>query len=274
MLTLEDRKESVDLFEKKFKGGQISELELAQVRSAYQQAASQIPVIELDVLLQENRLSLLLGKNPGPIERTANIESLTMLELPSGLPADLLVRRPDIRQAVQKLASANARVNIAETQYLPSISLTGLLGYASDNISNLFNGSAGLWEAALGAAGPIFTGGKIEGNEQQAEAVRQQLVFEYKNTVQRALKEVDDGLVTLEKLRVLQKIQARHVTVLEDYVEYAMSRHDAGYSRYMEVLDAQRNLYATQINLAATEKSIFTTLVNIYKAMGRWLGPS
>lgn len=267
-LTLEERRDSVDLFEKKFKGGQISELELAQVRSAYQQAASQIPVIELDALLQENRLSLLLGKNPGPIKRSANIESLTMLQLPSGLPSDLLVRRPDIRQAVQKLASANAKVNIAETEYLPSISLTGLLGYASDNISNLFDGSAGLWEAALGAAGPIFTGGRIEGNEQQAEAIRQQLVFEYKNTVQRALKEVDDGLVTLEKLRVLQKIQERHVAVLEDYVEYAISRHDAGYSRYMEVLDAQRNLYATQINLATTEKSIFTTLVDIYKAMG------
>lgn len=266
--TLTERKKSLDLFENKMQGGQISELELAQVRSSYQQAASQIPAIELDILLQENRLSLILGKDPGPIERNTDIESLTVLELPTGLPADLLVRRPDIRQVVQKLASANARADIASKEYLPDLSLSALLGYGSDNISNLFDGSAGLWDAALGVAGPIFTGGRIEGSEQQAEAVKQQLLYEYKGTIQRALKEVDDSLVSLEKFKELQAIQTKHVAVLEDYVEYAISRHDAGYSRYMEVLDAQRNLYNTQISLAKTEKNIFTTLVNLYKAMG------
>lgn len=267
-LTLSERKKSLDLFESKMEGGQISELELAQVRSSYQQAASQIPVIELDILLQENRLSLILGKDPGPIARDKDIESLTLLELPTGLPSDLLVRRPDIRQVVQKLAAANARAEIASKEHLPNLSLGGLLGYASDNLSSLFDGSAGLWDAALSVAGPIYTGGRIEGNEQQAEAARQQLIYEYKGTIQRALKEVDDGLVSLEKLRELQVIQTKHVAVLEDYVEFAISRHDAGYSRYMEVLDAQRNLYNTQIGLAKTEKNIFTTSVNLYKAMG------
>lgn len=266
--TLIERKRSLDLFESKMRGGQISELELAQVRSSYQQAASQIPVIELDILLQENRLSLILGKDPGPIARDKDIDSLTMLELPTGLPSDLLVRRPDIRQVVQRLAAANARAEIASKEYLPNLSLGALLGYASDNISSLFDGSAGLWDAALSVAGPIYTGGRIEGTEQQAEAARQQLIYEYKGTIQRALKEVDDGLVSLEKLRELQTIQTRHVDVLEDYVEFAISRHDAGYSRYMEVLDAQRNLYNTQISLAKTEKNIFTTSVNLYKAMG------
>lgn len=266
--TVSERKASVELFERKIKGGQISELELAQVRSAYEQAAAQIPILELDIIHQENRLSVLVGKAPGKIDRSGSLQQLSQLELPQGLPSDLLVRRPDIRMSVQKLIAANARVGVAKTEHLPTLSLSGLLGYASDNLSNLFNGSAGLWEATAGSAGMLYTGGRIEGNVKQAEAIQQQLIYEYQAMIQTALREVDDSLSSIQKLRQLSVIQQRHVDVLEMYVEYAKSRHDAGYSRYMEVLDAERNLYTARINQTKTHRNIFASTVGMYKAMG------
>ncbi len=266
--TLATREKWLRMFEKKNTGGQVSNLELAQARSEYEQIASYIPTIERLVALRENSLSVLLGRNPGEIMRGKTLEMLNSPEVPQGLPSDLLIRRPDIKQREQDLIAANARIGVARTQYFPSISLTGLWGFASSSLSNLFVSSANLWQFGGDIVGPIFTGGRIEGEIIQAEAIQKQLLNVYLLTIQTAFREVEDALISIQKFRELQKIQVRHLSALKDYVNFARNRYDTGFSSYLEVMDAERDLYLAQIKYVQTEQDIFTAIVASYKAMG------
>ena len=151
--TLAIRKDWLDLCEEKVSGGQLTDLELAQARSAHEEIAVHIPKIERLIALKENSLSVLLGRNPGAITTDKDLDMLVIPELPSDLPSDLLARRPDIKLKEQNLIAANAQVEIARTQYLPAISLTGLFGYASDSLSNLFVSSANLWQIGADTVG-------------------------------------------------------------------------------------------------------------------------
>ena len=266
--TMASREDWLLLFEDKKKGGQISELELTQVRSAYEQTATSIPILELRIPLQENSLSVLLGRNPGPIKRGKTLDTLAMPKIPQGIPSDLLVRRPDIRQSEQNLIAANARIGVARTKYFPSLSLTGLYGYNSTESSELFQSSANIWDASAGVIGSIFTGGRIKSEIRQTEARYRQLLNEYQSTIQTAFREVNDSLVSIQKLRELLVIEARHISVLKDYAYFARSSYDAGYSSYLAVLDSERDLYAAEIRYAQTQKDLFSAMVNTYKAMG------
>ena len=263
-----DRLEWLNTFEKKLEGGQISAMELAQARSAYQQAAANVPRIELQIALLENSLALLLGHNPEAILRGRPLDAIVEPAVPAGIPADILERRPDIRQKEQNLIAANARIGVARTQYYPNISLTGLVGFASTDISTWLQGSANLYRFGADAVGPIFTGGRIEGEVAQAEARQQQLLHDYLKTIQTALMEVEDALVSIRKLRELLEIQAKHVATLENYVTYSHDRYDAGLSGYLEIFDAEQNLYNIQMQHTQTHKDLLVALVNSYKAMG------
>jgi len=267
--TVAYRGEWLQIFEKKDAGGQISGLELAQVRSAYEQAAAKIPRIELRASLAENELSVLLGRNPGPIQRGKALDTLGMLEVPQGIPADVLIRRPDVRQKEQSLIAANARIGEVRARYFPDISLTGLFGFASTQISSWLKDSASLWSVGLGVVGPLFTGGRIKGEVRQAEARQQQMLYDYLKTIQTALREVEDALISVEKLRELLAVQQREIAALEEYAAVARNRYDAGYATsYLEILDADRNLYLAKIEQTQTRKDLFAALVRSYKAMG------
>ncbi|WP_162532122.1 efflux transporter outer membrane subunit [Candidatus Scalindua japonica] len=266
--TLALREQWLQLFENKFKGGQVSNLELVQARSAFEQLSVNIPQLELRIALQENTLSVLLGRGPGKIKRGKKLDMLVIPEVPQGIPSDLLEQRPDIRQSEQNLIAANARVGVAKTQYFPSISLSGLFGYASLELSNLMRSAAEIWRSGVAIAGPVFSGGRIKGEIRQAEAVRQQLVNKYLITIQNAFREVDDSLITIQKLKELIVIQDRLVSVLEDYESSSRSRYDGGYSSYLVVQDAQRELYSAEIKYAQIQKDLFAAIVSIYKALG------
>jgi len=266
--TLASREEWLKLFERKFKGGQVSGLELAQVRAAYENIAKYIPNVERQIALLENSLSVLLGRNPGPINRGRTLDMLVILEVPQGIPSDLLVRRPDIRQSEQNLIAAHARIGVARTQYFPTISLTGLFGYSSDVLSDLLQNSANLWQVGAKVSGHIFTGGRIKGDIRQAEARQQQLLNAYLSTIQTAFKEVNDSLISIQKLRELLKIQDRHIKALKDNIYFAHSRYDAGLCSYFEVIDAEKNLFFEELSYAQTQNDLFATMANIYKAMG------
>ena len=266
--TLAIRKDWLDLCEEKVSGGQLTDLELAQARSAHEEIAVHIPKIERLIALKENSLSVLLGRNPGAITTDKDLDMLVIPELPSDLPSDLLARRPDIKLKEQNLIAANAQVEIARTQYLPAISLTGLFGYASDSLSNLFVSSANLWQIGADTVGVIFDGGRIKGEVIQAEAIKEQLLNEYLLTIQTAFREVEDALVSLKKLKEIQKIQDRHLNALEDYVYHARNRFDAGYVDYLVVMIAEKGLHNARINYAQTEKDIFITIITFYKAIG------
>ena len=266
--TLNSRKDSLDIFEKRYAGGVISELELNQSRSEYEDARAVIPQLEKNIAQQENALNLLLGRNPGPITRGRTLDELVLPTVPEGLPSDLLDRRPDIRQAEQDLVAANARIAVAKALYFPSISLTGLFGFASADLSDLLTGPAKTWSYAASLTAPIFTAGKIKGQVKQAEAIQQQALVKYLQTVQTAFREVDDSLVDQRKTRERLAVQSDQVKALKNTRRLAGLRYDNGYSSYLEVLDAERSLFNGQLSQVQTKGGLFQSLVNVYKTMG------
>jgi multidrug efflux system outer membrane protein len=266
--TAKTREDSYNLFKLRFEGGVISELELNQVKSEYEQALATIPQIEKQVTFQENALSLLLGRNPGPIARGKNIDELVLPAVPAGLPSDLLERRPDIRQAEQALIAANARIGVAKAQFFPTISLTGLFGWSSTDLSNLFTGPAQVWSWGGNLAAPIFTGGSLMGQLRATEAIQQQTLFNYQSTVQTAFREVDNSLADQKRTREQLDAQKKQVGSLGEYARIARLRYDNGYTSYIEVLDAERSLFSAELSYAQTQGVLFAALVNLYKAMG------
>ncbi|MFZ2198189.1 MAG: efflux transporter outer membrane subunit [Thermodesulfovibrionales bacterium] len=266
--TAKSREESYDLFQKRFEGGVISELELNQVKSEYEQALSTIPQFEKNIAQVENFLSTLLGRNPGQIPRGKTVDQLTLPAVPAGLPSDVLVNRPDIRQAEQNLIAANANIGVAKSLYFPSISLTGLFGWASNDLDDLFRGPAKTWSWAVPATMPIFTAGAIAGQVRAAEAIQQQALISYEQSIQTAFREVEDALIDQKKTREQIVAQGRQVDSLRNYARIARLRYDNGYTSYIEVLDAERSLFNAELSYAQTQGVLFLSLVNLYKSTG------
>jgi outer membrane protein, multidrug efflux system len=266
--TAKVREESYKLFKLRFEGGIISLLELSQVKSEYEEALSRIPFYEKLIAQQENALSVLLGRNPGPIPRGKTIDDLSLPAIPAGLPSELLGNRPDILQAEENLIAANANIGVAKAQYFPAISLTGLLGFASNDLSKLFNSPAGVWSYGIPITAPIFTAGAIAGQVKASEAVQQQLLVRYQQAIQTAFREVDDALVDQKRSREQLQAQGEQVGTLRQYARIARLRFDEGYTSYLEVLDAERSLFNAQLSYAQTQGVIFQSLVNVYKAVG------
>lgn len=266
--TVESREKSVKLFELRFKGGNISEMEFSQVRSEYYVALAAVPDLEKRVRQQENFINLLLGRNPGPIARGKALGEITLPSVPAGLPSDLLARRPDVRQAEQQLIAANARIGAVKALYFPSISLTGLLGSSSTDMADLFTGPAKTWSFAGSLAGPIFTAGKIGDSVKAAEAIQQQALFGYERAVQNSFREFEDALIDQDRTRLQLDAQEKQVEALATYARLARLRYENGYTSYIEVLDAERSLFNAQLSYAQTQDLLHRALVSLYKAMG------
>ncbi|MFM0143462.1 efflux transporter outer membrane subunit [Paraburkholderia sp. RL18-085-BIA-A] len=266
--TTESRAESVHVFTLRFKGGDVSQMELAQSQSEYEASLATIPQLQTQIAQQENALSILLGRNPGDIVRGRELSDLAVPAVPAGLPSDLLTRRPDLLQAEQNLVAANALIGAARALYFPSISLTGLFGSASVEFSKLFTGPARVWSFAGSVSVPIFTAGSISGQVRQAEAQQQQALFQYQQAIQTAFQEVDDALISVQKSREQLVIQERQVDALRTYARLARLRFEGGYTSYIEVLDAERSLFNAQLSYTQTNGVVFSSLVALYKAMG------
>jgi len=266
--TLETRQESVRINRLRFEAGLTSELEYQQAVAEYQNAAVQVPLLERLIAQQENAISLLLGRNPGKIIRGVTLEQLALPQVPGGLPSDLLERRPDIRQAEQELIAANALIGVAKAAFFPSISLTGLFGVASTDLSDLFKGPSRTWQFAGVLAQPIFTGGALTGQLQVAEAVQKQALLNYQQTIQTAFAEVDNNLIAVSKLREQLKDQAAQLNALQRYLDLATLRYKNGYTDYLTVVDAERNLFSAQLQYVQNQGGLFIALVSLYKALG------
>ncbi len=163
-------------------------------RSDYEATGASIPDLENAIHQQENALCVLLGRNPAGILRGKTLGELGMPVVPAGLPADLLVRRPDVLAAEASLVAANARIGAARALYFPTLSLTGALGSSSTEFGNLFTGPARIWSYAGSITGPIFAGGQIHGAVRQANAQHQQLLVNYQKVIQSSFREVDDAI--------------------------------------------------------------------------------
>ncbi len=184
------------------------------------------------------------------------------------MPSDLLERRPDIRQAEQQLIAANALIGVAKAAFFPSISLTGFFGTASTDLSDLFKGPSQTWQFAGQLLQPIFTGGALTGQLQVAEAVQKQALLNYQQVIQNAFAEVDDSLIAVSKLREQLKDEVAQVNALQRYLDLATLRYNNGYSDYLTVVDADRNLYTAQLQYVQDQGVLFVALVNLYKALG------
>lgn len=266
--TAELRRNSYELFVLRYEGGIINEMALAQSRSEYEQAMATIPQIQKAVALQENAINVLLGSNPGSVSRGKSIDDLKLPIVPEGLPSELLERRPDIKQAEQNLIAANAQIGVAKAAYFPAISLTGLLGFASSDFSDLFTGSAKVWQYSAPITVPIFTAGRISSQVKVTEAIQQQYLYQYQQTIQTAFREVNDALADQNLTRKQLEAQKQRVSALRIYADLARIRFDNGYSSYIEVLDAERSLFDVELAYIQTQGSLFQALINLYKAMG------
>jgi len=266
--TLAGRKKSVDLFQKRLAGGWISEFEMTQAQADYESVASQQPPLRQAIATQEHALSVLVGRNPGPIQRAGRFDGLNSPVVPAGLPSELLIRRPDILQAEQQLIASNALIGAARALFFPRISLTGLLGFASGSLGNLFTGPAHTWSFTGDVAGPIYTGGGLTAAVDQAEARRDQQFHNYELVIQNAFRDVEDSLADLKHSAELSDITASRVRTLTRSVELARERYENGYSDYLDVLDAERGLFNAQLQLTSARGDHQRALVNLYRALG------
>ena len=266
--TVETRHRSLEIFTERYRAGVISNLELSQAKSEYESARSQTPEIERIIARRENALSVLLGRNPGPIKRGKTLAELNLPTAPAGLPSELLIRRPDIRQAEQDLIAANARIGVARAAYFPSVTLTGFLGTSSRDVSDLFEGQSEIWNYAGNISVPVFTAGRIEGEVKVAEAQQQQALVNYQSVIQNAFLEVNDALIDQDRTRATLKAQYQQILALKDYANLARLRFEEGYASYLEVLDAERSLFNQELNYTQTQANLFNALVDLYKSMG------
>lgn len=266
--TAKTRGDYYRIFQLRYKAGIISDLELYQAKSQYEQALAAIPAIEQAITRQENALCLLIGRNPGPIQRGKGIDGLNLPAVPQGLPSELLERRPDILQAEQTLIAANARIGAAKAMYYPTISLTGAFGFSSTQLSSLFTGPARAWNWMGTAIQPIFTVGLISGQVKSAKAVREEALFQYEKAIQNAFRDVDDALVDQMRTKEQLEEQARLVESLRTSAKVARLRYDEGYTSYIDVLDAERSLFDAQLAYTQTKGALFQALIDLYKAMG------
>lgn len=259
---------SLEIFEKRYKYGQVSQMTVVQARSQYEVAAASIPTLHLQIEQTENGLSILLGRNPGPIRRSGSLSQLRFPAVPAGLPSDLLINRPDIRQAEELLIAANANIGAARALYFPTISLTGASGFASGDLAKLFRGSSRAWSFAGSLTGPIFSGGAIASGVKQAEAAQKAALLTYESTIQNSFADTENALVAQRRLTEQINIQESLVRDNTEYVRLAHLQYDGGYVPYSTVLQAEQQLFPSELNCAQTRTTLLTSLINIYKAMG------
>jgi len=266
--TADSRRGTLELFELRFQNGIISEVDLSQAESEYEDALARIPDIERAIGQTENALSVLLGRNPGPIPRGLPLDALILPAVPAGVPSELLERRPDILRAEQTLIAANARIGVAKSLYFPTISLTGAFGTVSTDLSNLFTASSRAWNYGVPVSVPLFTAGRIGGEVKAAEAAQQQAVYGYQQAIQNAFREVDDALLDRGKSGQRLDALSRQLKALNNYARLARMRYDEGYTSYLEVLDADRSLFNVELAHTTSQNALFRSLINIYKSMG------
>lgn len=267
--TLISREESRRIITLRQQRGVSNLLEVRQAEELVYDATETIPDLERAIEQQENFLSVLVGRNPGPIVRgVALTEEQMPPSVPAGLPSDLLVRRPDIRAAEASLIAAGARIEVARKAYLPRISLSGFLGFESASLSDLFKSSRGVWGFIPQVTQPIFTAGRLKSNVRFTQAQRDLLLVDYERTIQNSFREVSDALIAYRKVREVRTQRELLVTTLRDRARLSYMRYTGGVANLLEALDADRELFDAERSLAQARRDELLTVVQLYKALG------
>lgn len=267
--TLESRTNSAKLIKTRFEGGVAAKIDYYQAEAEIYRTKTIIASLEKQIRLKENELSFLIGKNPRTIMRGMMIkDQKDAPEIPAGIPSVLVERRPDILQAEQDLVAANARIGESKAQLFPRIALTGSYGYVSSDLGNLTESPSNNWNIAGNLVQPIFEAGKNLRRVEVSEAQQRQALLKYEKTIQQAFREVEDSLISYRKTGESQQAQTGSVTSNREVLKLAESRYLGGVSSYLEVLDAQRSLFNSELDESQSVKDHLVSLVNLYKSLG------
>ena len=267
--TLKARQDSLALTRKLESGGSAPLSDVRQAEQLLYTATSEIPQLEEQIQQQENAITLLLGENPGPISH----DDPTALapppqDLPTGLPSQLLERRPDIEQAEATLIAANAQIGVARAQFFPNLSISASGGVGGDSLSSIFD-TSGKTIYGLGTlTQPLFEGGKLRGQLQLSQETKEEMVLNYQKTIAGAFRDVSNALIALNKERAYREQQEKLVEAAKDATRLARIRYQGGSTGYLEVLTTDSNLYAAELNLVNAQQGEALALVQLYSALG------
>jgi outer membrane protein, multidrug efflux system len=268
------REDALVLQRKRFSGGVISEFDLRQLEAEAAAVRAQLPPLERSRDAEEAALAVLLGRTPraiyeGTVARAARFdEAPGPTVLPSGMPSELLLRRPDLVQAERELAAANARIAAARADMFPSIVLTGFAGRESAALSNLFSGPAAIWQIAAGLTQPIFAGGRLEARTEAARARERQALGQYQKTIQTAFSEVRTALTAQTRSRESYDAESARARALADSVRLARLRYQNGVASQLDVIDAERGLLAAQSARIEALRAQRASVADLFRALG------
>jgi outer membrane protein, multidrug efflux system len=267
--TLESRRESLRLIRLRFEKGIIPELDVHQAEIEEATAAASVASFERAVTQTENALSVLLGRNPGPIDRGARLdEQVFPPDIPVGLPSELLERRPDVLSAEQALHAQTARIGVAQAARFPILNLTGSYGYASSELSNLNASGASVWSFGASLFGPLFNYGRNRRRVEIEKARTEQAVQAYESTVLQAFREAEDALVAVRTYGDEYEARRRQVEAARGAARLSRARYDNGVTSYLEVLDSERSLFSAELDASLTLRQRLVSIVQLYKALG------
>jgi multidrug efflux system outer membrane protein len=267
--TAQSFRETLDVFERQYRGGVASRLDPLRAEAALAQVAAAIPDLERRILAKENEVSILTGRPPGEVTRgAALVEQWLPPEVPAGVPSDLLARRPDLVEVEENLVAENALVGVSLAEFFPRIGLTSYVGSVSSELSNLMASGTGLWSLAGVASGSVLTFGRNLYTYRAQRAVVEEAVARYGQSLLVALGEVSDALVARQKLEGVRAEQERAVSALREALGIARTRYLGGLATYLEVLDAQQALFPAENDLARTRRDQLLVVVALYRALG------
>jgi multidrug efflux system outer membrane protein len=266
--TLESRMESLRIIQERFNKGIVPEIDLNQAQIQKEIAASTVPLYKRLSVQTENSLSILLGKLPASIKSGNSLDNRDIPpDIPTGLPSQLLVRRPDIAESEYLLQSQNAQIGIAVAKMFPAISLTGLFGLASDDLSTLTVGDPA-WSISGTLLGPLFNFGKNTSRVEVEEAKTQQVLYQYEYTVINAFREVEDALIDVQTYKEQLESLTRQYLAAKNAEKLSRMRYDLGVTSYLEVLESERTLFSAELQLSEIRQSTFNSYIRLYKALG------
>ena len=275
------RNEWLGLQRKRLDAGVISEFDFRQLEADVAGAQAQLPTLELQRAQQEHALAVLLGRSPkaiyeGEVVRSAAVDANALpLVVPAGLPSDLLLRRPDLIEAEQRMIAADARIDQARAAVFPAISLTGNYGSESTTLRDLFSGPSIFWSLAAAVTQPIFSAGKLKAGVELMRARQRQALAQYQQATQNAFKDVRDALTAQTKMRERLEAETQRVNALRQALGLARLRYENGVASQLDVLDAERNLLTAEQSRADAVRAQRAAVADLFKALGgSWVSPS
>ncbi len=271
--TLATRRDSTSLIRARFEKGVTPMLDVNQAEIEEAEAAADLAAFERQLVQAENLLSILLGRNPGNIARGDElIDQIIPPAVPAGLPSELLQRRPDVLAAEQQLAAQVARIGVAQALRFPQLSLTGSAGLASNDLSELIDSDASIWNLGANLLQPLFTGGKNKQRVEIEKARAEQLLKQYELTVLQSFREVEDALVAIRTYRDEGRAREMQTRAATNAAMLSRARYNGGVTSFLEVLDTERSLFQAELATSEVRRSRLEAVVSLYKALGGgWL---